>query len=873
MFSITIQLMKRSAKMLIPAGIAIMIGTLFISSTFLFANTLNDSMRTMLTAQFGDANYALNSDDPYTSARVSDLHLDRIRQVDGVEGVRVDTGVTAQVNNGRDGHSSTFAIPVADNDRLMPISLKQGEWPDKQGEIAIPQDMAERLGIVVGDKITIDNAGNAVTGSSGTVLDEHVVGLTQDARGAYSSYGGASALSDADAAAMFGLDSLDDVPASTIYLLISSPAGTSSGQIVDSINRDLPGKWKVISVDAYADAQMKAMSGGNTSIITTFLLVFGALAMFVAALVIGNTFQVLVAQRRRTLALLRTIGAQKTQLYGSVLFEAVLLGLISSALGMAGAFALMAALHAGGVQFGGLAFQVIATPEVFWAPVLFGVTVTVLASMGSARSATRVTSLEALRPAEFADDKRGGMFRLLFSALLVAVGGGVTAYSVFLTWQMQQGHHTAIDDGATILLMAMGGVALFFLGLVLSAVRWLPMILHGTGAVVAHTGPAATIAAANIRKNPRRVAATGAALLIGVTLVSCVGTGAASAKQTMAATLDSKYSVDLQITGPQLTQSMVDRIAKVKGVAATELVDTGIVRWEQPDGKASDDPVVAQVVGLTEHQAKRVLNKDLGVPINDDAIIMMDVMAGRDNPIKNGSTVTVSFADANSTKTLKTVKLTAYKQAFRPSSDYEGMALVSSSLLQDQRLAGAVSQQIWVKSDGSVSPADLFTSVQDAVSSEAGVTVTGSIAVRVQWEQIVDTMMMLLVALLAVAVLIALVGVANTLSLSVIERTKESATLRAIGMTRGQLRGSLAVEALLIALGSGVVGLIIGTLFGWVGAYVVFIGSGMEQVQFPVEWGMCAAILGVSAVAALGASVLPVRRAVKTAPVVALAEA
>ena len=160
---------------------------------------------------------------------------------------------------------------------------------------------------------------------------------------------------------------------------------------------------------------------------------------------------------------------------------------------------------------------------------------------------------------------------------------------------------------------------------------------------------------------------------------------------------------------------------------------------------------------------------------------------------------------------------------------------------------------------------DVFTNVQNVFSASAGVTVTGPVAERTQWETMINGMMALLVGLIAVAVLIALVGVANTLSLSVIDRTRESATLRAIGMTRGELRRSLAVEALLLSLVSG------GTLFGWLGSYMVF--SLYGDTVFPFEWATNGVVLGVAALAALLASVAPARRAVKTPPVEALAEA
>ena len=166
---------------------------------------------------------------------------------------------------------------------------------------------------------------------------------------------------------------------------------------------------------------------------------------------------------------------------------------------------------------------------------------------------------------------------------------------------------------------------------------------------------------------------------------------------------------------------------------------------------------------------------------------------------------------------------------------------------------------------------ETFQAVQSAFSSNPGVSVTGPVVERVMWETIIDMLMSMLVGLIAVAVLIALVGVANTLSLSVIERTRESATLRAIGMTRGQLKRSLAVESLLLSLVSGVCGVVLGTGFGWLGSYMVF--SLYGKVSFPLEWSMNGVVLAVAAVAALLASVAPARRAVRTPPVEALAEA
>ena len=209
----------------------------------------------------------------------------------------------------------------------------------------------------------------------------------------------------------------------------------------------------------------------------------------------------------------------------------------------------------------------------------------------------------------------------------------------------------------------------------------------------------------------------------------------------------------------------------------------------------------------------------------------------------------------------------------RVSSNYDAVAFINTSHFNNGDIT-ATGHMLLMRVDtqsAGVSLSDVFNKIQDAFSYDSTVSITGPVAERAQWETIINSMLMLLVALIAVAVLIALIGVANTLSLSVIERTRESATLRAIGMTRGQLRRSLAVEALLLSLVAGVVGVVLGTLFGWLGSYMVF--SLYGKTVFPFEWGMNGIVLVVAAIAALLASVFPARRAVKTPPVEALAEA
>lgn len=912
MFSITVKLMKKSARMLIPAGIAILIGTAFIAATFLFGNAMNDSLARQITAQLGGANYVISANasdglseqeqnDIYTRT-VNDFQLDRIRATEGVKDVRVESSSSVTVANG-DKHASSYAITTAAQRDLLPVSIIQGDQPVDSNEIALTKSVAGQLGVKVGDSVTVNSrtaqavastgygsAGNDTAADSGMTV--RVVGITEDPNGAYAYYGGASVLSDNVITAMNGIDDFGKLNVYLVYLDIDDADQPSADATVKQIDKLLPKHFTVQSRAAMEEESIKSVSKGDTSITTIFLLSFGILAMLVAALVIANTFQVLVAQRRRTLALLRTIGANKGQLYVSVLFEAGLLGLIASMLGVGLGIGLMAALcQSGLMKATGMTMRLVLSWPAFVVPIAFGVVMTVIASLGSARSATAVTPLEALRPIELTDTRRAGKIRAILAGLLVLVGIGLAAFSA---WQMNEkiaGHDSLADKQyPMVLLAAIAGCALIFLGLVLSAAFWLPVLMRGVGALVAFAGPSAKVAHANIQKNPRRVAATGAALLIGVTLVSTIATGAASAKQTMNEALTTRYSVDMIAASADMTSKQADEVAKIKGIKDSIYAPTRMMSMKDANGKDLN----VLIVGVDGVDAlRKVVRADLsGVTISGDSVLMPKYSAatGKDIPLGKSVTFTsdvsgsqTGTADAAASDTendggqsdgVQTLTLAPQKVDYRRiSANYAAVAFVDAGHFTngDVKANGHIMlMRIDAESAGTTLN-DIFTNVQNAFSASADIDVSGPVAERTQWETMINGMMALLVGLIAVAVLIALVGVANTLSLSVIERTRESATLRAIGMTRGQLRRSLAVEALLLSLVSGVVGVALGTLFGWLGSYMVF--SLYGDTVFPFEWTTNGAVLGVAALAALLASVAPARRAVKTPPVEALAEA
>lgn len=874
MWSITIQMMKKNMRMLVPAGIAIMIGAAFIAATLLFGNAMNFSIREQTTAQFANANYVVTTADDLTETQmqrsydnmVGDYQLNKVNDIAGVEGTRPEAQIPISLKFG-DKSSSTVAIPTSADRSLIPVQLDAGSFPSGDNEIAIPSGVAKVLGAKVGDHITVNSpamkasASNQGPQDANLPYDENdgsrtvtVSGFTADPKNAFGFYGGAAVASDALMAVFYADPNFAHVPARMLYLQIN-PA--QAKQALAQIQQIMPDYVTVQDRNTVADAQVASMTG-ETNVMQSFILAFGVIALLVAALVIANTFQVLVAQRRRTLALLRTIGARKAQLYRSVLVEAALLGLISSIIGLLFGIGIMAlAGTIGTIPGTGLRLGVHMSWPVIVVPIAFSVIITVLASLNSARTATAVSPLEALRPLELTPQRNMRRGRAVFGILLLVAGIGLAVAAVMMQQQ-------ALDKGSSIDSLPLGvavlACALLFVGIVLTAIFWMPMLMRGIGNLIAKIGPSANLANANIQKNPRRIAATGSALLIGVTLVATIATGAATLRATMGKTLDTRYSVDVVASADAISANTTRKIEAIQGVEHV---------INAPVATAQFEDTSAMLVGVPSLSTlQQVMNVPLNATsLNDNQVIMPQYNAQTGKEMTYGKSAV--FTDVNALS--HTVTLSPERVDYRRITDMVGaVGFVNNTLFTQSTLMQQTSMML-IKVDPNASNlSQVLDDIQSALSENSNVYLSGPVAQRAQWESMINIMMTLLVGLLLVAIIIAIIGVANTLSLSVIERTRESATLRAIGMTRSQLRRSLAIEALMIALVSSIVGIIAGTLFGWLGGYMVM--SGIGDMVYPIAWNYDAIILAVAAAAALLASVAPARRAVRTSPVEALAE-
>jgi putative ABC transport system permease protein len=368
---------------------------------------------------------------------------------------------------------------------------------------------------------------------------------------------------------------------------------------------------------------------------------------------------------------------------------------------------------------------------------------------------------------------------------------------------------------------------------------------------VARTGPAARLAVANTLRNPRRTAATSTALFIGVTLVTMMSTGAASARMSAESLLDEQYPYDVAVSAssPDYVEDLRSAVTDTSGISSTTLVTHATVTLGEVEDSsviAAEPAELADVVNVPE-QAGRLA----------EGSILLTQGTADEMSLGAGDPITVSGADG-SVDLAVVITTTDALDRMITTADLARAGVPTEDTIAD----------IWAHISGAEAT-NVLADVQDAVAQVDGSAfVMGPAAQAAQFRQVVDVILGIVVGLLAVAVVIALIGVTNTLSLSVIERTRESATLRAIGLSKEQLRGMLAVEGALIAGVGAMLGIVLGLVFGWAGAATVL--SAMGDVRYAVPWTDVGVVLVIALVAGLLASVLPARAAARTSPVAAL---
>ncbi|NPC98226.1 FtsX-like permease family protein [Nocardioides sp. zg-DK7169] len=568
----------------------------------------------------------------------------------------------------------------------------------------------------------------------------------------------------------------------------------------------------------------------NVDVIAMLLLVFAAIALFVSVLVIANTFSILFAQRTRDLALLRCVGATRRQLLRSIRLEALALGVAAALLGLGVGTALGHGLVAAARtrMDSGTLGSGWAPPGWYAAAFAVGVLVTVLAAWLPTRRVVRVSPLAALRPDRGVDVRTtAGRVRTGSGLLAVLAGAGLLAAAV--------AQHDVVP-------MLAGGMVSFTGVLVLGPVV-VPALVRAIGAL--GSGSTVRLATGNAVRDPRRTAATTASLLVGVTLTTAVLTGLASSRDSVDEDLARSYPLDLTLTattGP-LPESLLPDVRSTAGVR--EAVALAGVSAEIEG---------AGTVTVLDSTAGTPLAHDEGAlsPAPGTIVVPWDLL--EDGTVPSRVAVTVG----GHTEQLRLVTADGWGDA----------ALIAPETLA-RFGSDPLPHAVWVRAADSADAEDLAGDL-GALAANAGVDLSDALALRGWVTLQLDVLTAAVLALLGIAVVIALVGIANTLGLSVLERARENALLRALGLTRRQLRRMLAAEAVLLSVVATVLGTVIGVLFGWVSVRTL-VGGAVDEVAVVLPWGQLALVVVVSGVAGLVAGVLPSRRAARVTPAAGLA--
>ncbi|MDQ3672601.1 MAG: FtsX-like permease family protein [Actinomycetota bacterium] len=842
-------LLSRKLRTALTA-LAIVLGVAMISGTYVLTDSIDQAFDKIFTdirqgsnaVISGRSAFDLSDGSGVTAPTFAESLLDDVRALEGVADAEgsVDSETTQLI--GDDGKAVVYGgapnlgFSIANPDsRFNPLTLVEGEWPGPN-EVVVDKETAAKEDFEVGETIGVQ--------AEGPVQRLSLSGIMQFSSGL--TIGGAT-LAGFDlgtAQRLMRKDGrLDEIA-------VASRAGVTDPELVSQIEAILPEGTKVQGVGE----QVQADAEGTNEFITflqTFLLAFGGIALFVGSFVIANSLSITIAQRTRELATLRMLGASRRQVLGSIILEALVVGVIASIVGL-----FLGLLLAEGL-FGlfdlvgftlpntGLVFE---TRTVIVA-LLAGILVTLGASLRPAIRATRVPPVAAVREGATLPPGRFGRLRGVGALVMVAAGFGALAYGLF-----------ADDLDTTAVLIWMGlGTVLVFLGVALFSSRLVRPLAHVLGWPATKMGGAAGfLARDNARRNPQRTASNAAALMIGLALVTLVATLAAGIIASFRGAVNDLFTGDYAITAQNnfspIPIDAAEAAAKVPGVTAVGNVRTGeALRNGEVGFITAVDPGMREVIDMDWKQGSPAVISALG-----DGGAFVDDGYAEENDLKVGSPIEITFPNGSSRRF-------RVEGIFDPPPGGSPFGSVT------------ISAQSW---DAEVpQPRNLysFVKMEGGATDENQVALDGALEefpnAKAQTRQgFIDnqisglsSILNILYVLLALSIIVSLFGIVNTLVLTVFERTREIGMLRAIGMTRRQIRRMIRHESVITALIGAAIGIVLGIALAALLIYrvdfVVFEFPTLQVIIFVVA----AIVVGILA------AVFPARRAAKLDPLRAIA--
>ncbi|MEU0411977.1 FtsX-like permease family protein [Streptomyces griseorubiginosus] len=820
--------------------LAVFLGVAFLAGTLVMGDTLRAGFDTMFGNATSGTDAVVRSAEAITTPGESEgvrapvaTDLARtIRKVPGVAAAAPDiqgAGQLIGVNGKPIGGQGppTLAGNWIDDPKLNPYRLAEGRAPEKSGEVVVNRGTAERGHLKIGDTTTLRTP---------DPVEVTVVGLA--------TFGGEDGMAQVTYTGMTRADAekyLTAQPGQASSILVRVGPGVSQQELVDRLTPVLPKGVEAITGQESTEENTDMISSQFLTIFTTFLLVFSGVALLVATFSIHNTFAIVVAQRTRENALLRALGASRRQVTASTLTEASVVAVTASAAGLAGGIGVAAGLQA---LFPAIGFpfpegDLVVSTLSMALPLAVGVVVCLGSALLPAVRAGRTAPLAALR--ETAVDPSGA------SRSRAVIGAGLAALAVAVTL-------TGVLVSPSLWLAGAGAVLALAAFVVLGPVASTAAVRVLGGPLDRLRGVTGGLARRNALRSPRRTAATASALMIGVAVVSLFTVFGASLKATMDQTVSRSFAGDVAVSTPSFGAG---------GSGLSPRLAAAVQRLPEVDTAVGLGRGVAEVNGsgraltVTDPLALR-RTFDLG-----------EVRGSLSELGTHGIAITEKEAEKQGLTTGDRVRL-----GF---TDGETETFTVRAVYGQSELAGeyVITRAAWAPHRTQDSDTLVAVSFKDGVSADAGKVAVEKVAARYGNPEVqtreeyaqssaggIDMMLTLVYALLALAVLIALLGIANTLSLAIHERTRELGLLRAVGQTRSQLRAMVRWESVLVAAFGTVGGLGLGAFLGWV---LVEASDGASDSTF--AFAMPPLQLAVVALVGLAAGALaglrPARRAAR----------
>jgi putative ABC transport system permease protein len=826
---------------LVATALAVTLGVAFMAGTLVLTDTV--------TKTFDDL-FA----DIYTTTDVvvrGEGVFDAGPEGFGVQRVRVDESVLADVRGvpevaeaqggvfgyarlvGSDGEAlgnpetgaPTFGGDWTESERLNPFRIVEGRPPAADDEVVIDAKSARDGKLAVGDTTTV-----LVQGPPLTV---RISGICKF--GSVDSPAGSTVT-------LFRLPVAQQLvaePGKFDSISVAARPGVTQQELKAAVAEVLPEDAEAATGQAMTEESQSEVRR-SLAFFRTFMLVFAVVALLVGAFMIFNTFSITVAQRTRENGLLRALGASRRQILSSVLVEALAVGLIASLLGIAGGVAvavgLKALLNAVGLEVPGSG--VVFRPSTVVVSLVVGIGVTLLAALSPARKAAKVAPVAAMQQGLVGSTGYGSRQRIYVGSGLLLLGLAALFAGLF----------GSVDSAVAV--VGIGVVLVFFGVSVLGRTVSLPLSRFIGSPLPRLRGVTGEIARENAMRNPKRTAASASALMIGVGLVGFITIFVASAKASQDQAIDESFTGDIVVTSGGGLMGGVDPSLAQRLNALPEVAYATGMR----QGFASVDGDVTFVTGVNTATAFDVIDiepiEGRQADLSTYAIGVSEEVA-KDRGLAVGDTLPVAFKDTG-------------QQQLRVAMIYGEDQVVGSYLLgmpaYDANYLTHYDNQVVVKQSSDVSQEAALAAVEDTSAAYPGVTVLDRDGYKAEQSEFLNQMLGLVYALLGLAILIALLGIANTLALSILERTREIGLLRAVGMTRPQLRSAIRWESVIIALQGTALGLVIGLFFGWA---LVRALEDEGLTVFRVPFVSLLVIVVLAALAGMVAAIGPSRRAAR----------